>query len=88
MPGRTRANEFLRQQKRLQFCRRKRLRFSFARNKDGIFGVILSRFCSTKTEKNTKQRKYEKYFSKKGQKMRIFDDIYIVRFRTYSLERS
>ncbi len=33
-----RANEFLRQQKRLHTCRRKRLRFSFARNKDGAFG--------------------------------------------------
>ena len=57
--------------------------FSFARNKDGIFGVILSRFRSTKTEKTRKKRKYEKHFSKKGQKTRIFDDIYIVRFRTY-----
>ena len=82
MPGRTRANEFLRQQKRLHTCRRKRLRFSFARNKDGVFGVILSIFRSTKTEKTRKKRKYEKYFSKKGQKTRIFDDIYIVRFRT------
>ena len=88
MPSRTRANEFLRPQKRLHTCRRKRLRFSFARNKVGIFGVISSRFRSTKTEKTRKKRKYEKYFSKKGQKTRIFDVIYIVRFRTYSLERS
>ena len=87
MPGRTRANEFLRQQKRLHTCRRKRLRFSFARNKDGIFGVILSRFRSTKTEKTRKSVNMKNIF-KKGQKMRIFDDIYIVRFRTYSLERS
>ncbi len=66
MPSRTRANEFLRQQKRLQFCRRKRLRFSFARNKDGIFGVILSGFCSTKTEKQEKIENIKNIFQKRA----------------------
>ena len=68
MPGRTRANEFLRQQKRLHTCRRKRLRFSFARNKDGIFGVILSRFRSTKTEKTRNSVNMKNIFQKKGKK--------------------
>ena len=72
----------MRQQKFLHTCRRKRLRFSFARNNDGIFGVILSRFRSEKTKKHEKIANM-KIFFKKGQKMRIFDDIYIVRFRTH-----
>lgn len=66
MPSRTRANEFLRQQKRLQTCRRKRLRFSFAHNKDGIFGVILSRFRSTKTEKTRKSVNMKNIFQKRA----------------------
>lgn len=66
MPSRTRANEFLRQQKRLHTCRRKRLRFSFARNKDGIFGVILSRFRSTKTEKQEKIENIKNIFQKRA----------------------
>ena len=70
------ANEFLRQQKRLHTCRRKRLRFSFARNKDGIFGVILSRFRSTKTEKTRKSVDMKNIFQKKGKK-RAFLTIYI-----------
>ena len=66
MPSRTRANEFLRQQKRLHTCRRKRLRFSFARNKDGIFGVILSRFRSTKTEKTQNSVNMKNIFQKRA----------------------
>ena len=76
MPSRTRANEFLRQQKRLQFCRRKRLRFSFARNKDGIFGVILSGFRSTKPKKHEKIANIKIFFQKKGKKC-AFLTIYI-----------
>lgn len=40
IPGRTRANEFLRQQKRL--------RFSCARNKDGIFDEDFVRISQCK----------------------------------------
>ena len=66
MPSRTRANEFLRHQKRLHTCRRKRLRFSFARNKDGTFGVILSIFRSTKTEKTRKSVNMKNIFKKRA----------------------
>ena len=66
MPSRTRANEFLRQQKRLHTCRRKRLRFSFARNKDGIFGVILSGFRSTKPKKHEKIANMKIFFQKRA----------------------
>lgn len=70
-----RANEFLRQQKRLHTCRRKRLRFSFARNKDGL----LLRFCGTKTEKALKYAKNKNFFQKQGQKKTNFAYIYTVR---------